>query len=75
MDSGLLMQEVDAFQTAVMRLSGKIGSAGSLWSDARFSELSSAVRVIANMSRDVMVAGDSCRASIDKFSKISSEEY
>jgi len=75
MDSGLIRQDVNAFQAAVKKLSGKVGSAGSLWSDAKFSELSSAVGVIANMSKDIMVAGDDCCASIDKFAKISAEEY
>lgn len=75
MDSGPIRQDVSAFQSAVKRLSGKVGDASSLWSDAKFSELSSAVSVIASMSRDIMVAGDDCCASIDKFAKISAEKY
>ena len=60
MDPGPIRQEVDAFQAVVKRLSGKVGDAGALWSDAKFAELSSAVSVIADMSRDIMVAGDDC---------------
>lgn len=75
MDAGSIRQDVDAFQAAVKRLSGKVGDAGSLWSDAKFAELSSTVSVIAGMSRDVMVTGDDCCASIDRFAKISAEKY
>lgn len=75
MDSGPIRQEVNTFQAAVKKLSGEIGRAGSLWSDAKFSELFSAVSVIANMSKDIMVAEDDCCNSIEKFMSISNEEY
>lgn len=75
MDSGLIRQDVEAFQVAVKKLSGEVGSAGSLWSDTKFSELFSAVSMIANMSRDIMVAGDNCCNTIDRFAMLSAEEY
>ena len=75
MNSGLIRQDVDAFQLAVRKLSGEIGKASSLWSDAKFSELFAAVSAIANMSKDVIVTGDKCCSSIDKFVKISEEHY
>lgn len=75
MNSGLIRQDVDAFQLAVRKLSGEIGKASSLWSDAKFFELSAVISVIANISRDVIVTGDKCCSSIDKFAKISEEHY
>jgi len=69
MNSGLIRQDVDAFQLAVRKLSGEIGKASSLWS------LSAVISVIANISRDVIVTGDKCCSSIDKFAKISEERY
>ncbi len=75
MNSGLIRKDVDAFQSAVKKLGGEIGKASSLWSDAKFSELSAAVSIIANMSKDIIVTGDKCCSSIDKFAKISEERY
>ena len=75
MDSGSIRREAGVFQSAVKKLSGEVGNAGSLWSDAKFSEIFSAVSVIANMSRDIMVIGDDCCDAIEKFISISSEEY
>ena len=75
MDTEPIKQEANLFQAAVQKLSGAVGSAGTLWSDAKFAELSSAVSVIANRSRDIMMIGDDCCDSIEKFIKISSEKY
>ncbi len=75
MNSGIIRQDIDGFQTAVKRLSGGIGKAAPIWSDPKFSELSSAVSVIANMSKEVIVTGEKCCASIDKFAKVSEEQY
>ena len=49
--------------------------ASSLWKDEKFSKLSSSVAKIANQSKDVMVMGDRCCSSIDKFEKIASEQH
>ena len=73
MNSGPIKQDVDGFQKAVMKLGNEIGKAGSLWSDPKFQELSQAVSMIAKMSKDVIIAGDKCCASIERFQKISSE--
>ena len=74
MTSGMIKQDIDGFQASVKKLSEKIGNAGSLWTDPKFAELSHAVGLIANMSRDVILAGDKCQASIERFEKISSEK-
>lgn len=75
MGSALIRKDVDEFQKAVQKLSSGIGKAASLWGDQKYSELSSAVRVVANMSKDVIVTGDRCCSAIDKFDKIASEQY
>lgn len=75
MGSALIRKDVDEFQKAVQKLSLEIGKATSLWGDQKYSELSSAVRVVANMSKDVIVSGDRCCSAIDKFDKIASEQF
>ena len=75
MNAGSVRQDVDKFQAAVKGLSGKIGAAGALWNDEKFAELNAAMRVIASMSRDIMMIGDKFYASIDRFDRISAEEY
>lgn len=75
MGSALIRKDVDEFQKAVQKLSSGIGKAALLWGDQKYSELSSAVRVIANMSKDVIVTGDRCCSAIDKFDQIASEQY
>lgn len=73
--SEVIKKDIGEFQKAVQKLSSEIGKAGSLWGDQKFSELSSSVRVVANMSKDVIVSGDRCCSAIDKFDKIASEQY
>ena len=75
MNSGIIRQDIDGFQIAVKRLSTEIGKAASIWNDPKFSELSAAVSVIANMSKDVIVTGEKSCLSIDKFEKLSEEQY
>lgn len=74
MSSALIRKDIDDFQKAVQKLSAGVGKAASLWGDQKYSELSSAVRVVANISKDVIVAGDRCCSAIDKFDKIASEQ-
>ncbi len=75
MSSDNIRREMQAFQASVKKLSSGVGSASSLWRDEKFAELSSVVSEIANQSKDVMVAGDRCCSSIDRFEKIASEKY
>lgn len=70
-----IRKEMQAFQSSVKKLSSSIGSASALWKDEKFSELSSSVSEIANQSKDVILAGDRCCSSIDKFNKIAAEKY
>lgn len=70
-----IKKDLQDFQTAVKKLSDGIGRAGSLWSDAKFSELSSSVGSLATQSKDLMVSGDKCCSSIDRFNKIAAEKY
>lgn len=75
MNSGVIRQDIEEFQTAVVKLSGEVGKVSSLWTDNKYNELSSAISVIANMSKEIIVAGEKCCASIDKYQKIVEEQY
>ncbi len=75
MGSENIKREIQIFQSSVKHLSAGIGRASSLWRDAKFSELSASIGEIANQSKDVIVAGDRCCSSIDKFDKIAAERY
>lgn len=75
MSSAIIRKDLDEFQKSVKKLSAGIGKAGSLWGDSKYSELSSAISVIANMSKSVIVSGDQCCSAIDKFDKIAAEKY
>lgn len=75
MGSALIRKDIDEFQKAVQKLSSRIGKAGSLWGDQKYSELSSAVRTVANMSKDIIISGDRCCSAIDKFDKIASGKF
>ncbi|MCM1233330.1 MAG: hypothetical protein NC489_24700 [Ruminococcus flavefaciens] len=75
MGSSEIKKDLQDFQTAVKKLSDGIGRAGSLWSDAKFSELSSSVGMVATQSKDLMVSGDKCCSSIDRFDMIAAEKY
>lgn len=68
-------KDMDIFQKAVKKLSNEIGKASTIWGDSKFSELSSCVSTIANMSKNVIVTGNNSCHSIDKFIKISEEKY
>lgn len=75
MGSEVIKQEMQVFEAAVKRLSAGIGQASVLWGDEKYSELSASVSEIANQSKDVIVSGDKCCSSIDKFMSIASERY
>ena len=75
MGSENIKKEMQVFQSSVKQLSAGIGRASSLWMDAKFSELSASVGEIASQSKDVIVTGDRCCSSIDKFDKIAAEKY
>lgn len=70
-----IRKEMQIFQSSIKNLSAGISRASSLWKDAKFSELSAAIGEVANNSKNVMVAGDRCCSSVDKFNKIAAEKY
>ena len=70
-----IKKEMQVFQSSVKQLSAGIGRASSLWGDEKFSELSASVGEIASQSKDIIVAGDRCCSSIDKFVRIAAEKY
>ena len=67
--------DVEDFEAAVMKLSNKIGQAGTLWGDEKFAELSKAISQIANMSVDVITKGRECNKIVADFDKIAEEKY
>ena len=75
MGSENIKREMQLFQSSIKRLSTGISQASSLWKDEQFSGLSTSVSEIANQSKDVIVAGDRCCSSIDKFDEIAAEKY
>ena len=70
-----IKRELAVFQSSVQKLGAGIKSASSLWKDPKYSELSSALTQIANLSRTVLVAGDKSCEVINKFFKVANEEY
>ncbi len=75
MHSNQIRTDLDRFQTMVKKLGSDVGQASVLWEDEKYAELSAAIRVIADMSKNLIVAGDRCCASVDKFAQISEEQY
>lgn len=75
MNTATIKKDMDMFQDAVKKLSIEVGKASSIWGDSKFSGLTASVNMIANMSKNVIVAGDCSCNSIDKFIKISDEKY
>lgn len=75
MHSNQIRTDLDRFQTMVKKLGSDVGRASVLWEDEKYAELSAAIRVIADMSKNLIVAGDRCCASVDKFAQISEEQY
>ena len=69
-----IKKDLQDFQAAVKKLSDGVAQASSLWKDVKFSELSSSVSYIATQSRDLMMSGDRCCSSIDKFDRIAAEK-
>lgn len=70
-----IRKEMLIFQASIKNLSARVSQAASLWKDEKFSELSASIGEVANNSKNIMVAGDRCCSSIDKFDKIAAEKY
>ena len=75
MNSKEIRKDVQEFQASVAKLGGEIKNASSLWKDSKYTELSSSVSTVSNQAKELMVTGDRCCASIDKFDRIASEKY
>ena len=60
---------------AIRKNGAGISRASSLWKDEKFSELSASIGEVANNSKSVIVSGDRCCSSVDKFNKIAGEKY
>lgn len=70
-----IKHDLGDFQQSVQKLSAGIKATASLWRDPKYSELSAEITEIANHSRSVLVSGDKCCDSIEKFFKVADEEY
>ena len=75
MGAEIIKKELEQFQSSLKNLSSGISSASSLWNDRKYSELSTAVSRIANDSKNFIMSGNVCCKSLDKFKKISEENY
>lgn len=70
-----IRKEMQVFQASIKNLSTGISRASSLWKDEKFSELSASIGEVANDSKNVMVTGERCCSTVDKFNKIAAEKY
>lgn len=70
-----IKHDIGDFQQSVQKLSAGIKSAAAIWRDPKYAELSAEITEIANHSRSVLVSGDKCCGSIEKFFKVAAEEY
>lgn len=70
-----IRKEMQIFQASIKNLSTGISRASSLWKDEKFSELSTSIGEVANNSKNVMVTGERCCSTVDKFNKIAAEKY
>lgn len=70
-----IRKELTTFQSSIQKLSTGINKASSLWKDEKYLELSSSMGIVANQSKDVMLSGERCCSSVERFNKISSEQY
>lgn len=68
-------RELQEFQDAVRKLSVTVQAASALWKDEHFSQLSASVVQIANMSRNVIEAGERSKRSAEEFDRIANERY
>ena len=75
METYRLEKIISDFQDTVMKLSEKIGSAGALWRDPKYSELAASVSAVAGQAREVLDSGESVYHSINDFEQISAEKY
>lgn len=70
-----IKKEMQIFQASIKNLSAGISRVSSLWKDEKFSELSASIGEVANNSKNVMVAGERCCSTVDRFNKIAAEKY
>ena len=75
MNSYEIKKQVYDFQKIVQKLGTEINSAGALWNDSKFQELSASIGEIASDSRDVIMSGENCSALLMRFEQIASEKY
>ncbi|MEE1057481.1 MAG: hypothetical protein UH239_09585 [Acutalibacteraceae bacterium] len=71
----VIKKDIQIFQSSIKNLSAGISRASSLWKDEKYSELSASIREVANNSKNVIVTGDRCCSTVDKFIKIAAEKY
>ena len=70
-----IRKELAAFQSSIKRLTADISKTSSLWRDEKYAELASSMGNVATQSRDVMLSGERCCSSVDKFNRIAGEKY
>lgn len=71
MNTAGIRLDLDRFETAARTLGSEVAGASALWTDEKYDELAAALRVIADGSRNVIVAGERCCHSVENFIRIS----
>lgn len=75
MSTETIRKEMQIFQASIKKLGAGVSKASSLWKDEKYAELSASVGDVANSSKAVMITGDRCCSSVDRFNKIAAEKY
>lgn len=70
-----IRKDMEQFQKSVKKLGQEINKASNIWSDKKFLELSNSVGEIAGISKNIILSGDRCCATIQRFFKIAQEKY
>ena len=69
-----LKRELEGFKLSTGKISEKINSVGSFWSDGNYASLQARIGELAKMSKIVIESGEKACSSIDKFFAIVAEE-
>lgn len=73
-DISSLKQNTDAFQAAAKKLGDTLRKSQVEWNDAQYERVRDAVRTVASMSKQVIMAGNRCEAAVKRFNSIESEQ-
>ena len=73
-NASALKKELESFKLSTGKISEKINSVWSIWSDSNYASLQARIGELAKMSKIVIESGEKACSSIDKFFAIAAEE-